>query len=158
MKIISCLAICFLMALRIAGAMEFQASEIIVKWAEVSIDSIDADVDSEEESVKVRFYAKGKSIGGFKIDGVSLKKVFDDAVQNRDENEAFFGPGRELFVSNAQEGAFYVLLESSGERFQITPLVKLGDDWFFSSKFAYTSRDPKVLEALRRLLEPEKKD
>lgn len=150
MKIILCLAI-FLMAARIALGMEFEVSGVAMKWMELSIDSIDANVDSEEETVKIRFYAKGKLVGRFNIDGVDLRKVFNDAVLNRDENEAFFGTGKELFVSNPKAGAFYLLLDSSGERFQVTPLVKLGDDLFISPRFAYTSRDSKVLEALRRL-------
>jgi hypothetical protein len=122
----------------------------------ISTECIDATFDNQEESVAVHIYTKTNAIGKFMLEGDTLEDAYEKARKKFDGMEPFFGKATEiLLVETESQKSFKVSIEASGKRFQISPMVKLGDGQYAPTKFSYASNLPSLLKVLQGLNLPQ---
>jgi hypothetical protein len=146
-----CLAIVFVCT-SFVGAVEIEVFSLLSLNVRISTECIDAVVDTQSDSVAIRISAKKETVGRLSFEGESLVAVYEEASKDKDETEAFFGPANEfLLVEVESKKSFKVAIEASGKRFQIAPMVKLGDGQYVPAKFSYISDSASLLRLLQGL-------
>ena len=150
-----CLAFVFASA-SFVDAVEINIFRLSSMSVRVSTECIDAAIDTHSDSVAIRIYATKDNIGKLSLEGESLAAIYKEASKDKDETEAFFRPATELLlVETESQESFKVSIEASGKRFQIAPMVKLGDGQSAPTRFSYISNSPSLLKALQRLKLPQ---
>lgn len=133
-------------------ALEIEVFGLSSKSVRISTQSINASIDTEDESVGIRIYSKKNVLGKISIDEKSLENVYIKASADKDESEPFFGESVEiLLIESESQRIFKVAIEDSGLRFQITPMVKLGENNYTPTKFSYIADLPQLLKAIEGL-------
>lgn len=137
-------------------AMEISVFGLSSMNVRISTECIDAVVDTQNDSVAIRIYAKKDAIGKFSLEEESLESIYKKASEDKDEAEAFFGSATEIILLESESQKYFkVSIEASGKRFQIAPMVKLGDGQYAPTKFSYISNSPSLLKVLQRLNLPQ---
>jgi len=150
-----CLAV-VLVCTSLVDAVEINIFRLSSMSVQISTECIDATFDNEKESVAVHIYVKNNASGKFILEGDTLENIYEKARVKFDGMEPFFGRATDiLLVETESKKSFKVSIEASGKRFQIAPMVKLGDGQFAPTKFSYISDSPSLLKVLQPLKLPQ---
>jgi hypothetical protein len=139
-----------------AHAVEVDIYGLSSTSVRISRECIDADVNTDKDSVSVKIYTKTNAIGKLSLEKESLTNIYERAFKEKDEMEAFMGPVTEiLVVESDSKKSFKVSIEDSGKRYQISRMEPFGDSQYVQSSSSYISRFPYFLKALQGLNLPQ---
>ena len=156
MRRLNCCLAFVLVCTSFVDAAEIDIFRLSSVSVQISTECIDASFDNKEESVSIHTYVKNNAIGKFILEGDTLENVYEKAREKFHGMEPFFGQATEILVVETEsQKTFKVSIEASRKRFQITPMVKLGDGQYVPTKFSYISNSPSLLKALQRLKLPQ---
>ena len=159
MKTFNCCIAFALIGFSFVRAVEINIFELSSASVQISTECIDASFDNQEESVAVDIYMKNDACGKFILEEGTLEHVYEKARKKFDGMEPFFGLATAfLLVEKESQKFFKVSIEASGKRFQIAPMVKLGDGQYVPTKFSYISDSPSLLKLLQGLNLPKQSE